>query len=62
MDSPVEGADLPPMIKRKKRGNNPRDTVVVQCLQDKRSTVLALSIGIGGHLAMPPSRRRLRQI
>jgi hypothetical protein len=28
-----------PMIKRKKRGNN----VVVQCLQGKRSTVLALS-------------------
>ena len=27
------------MIKRKKRGNN----VVVQCLQGKRSTVLALS-------------------
>jgi len=33
------GRDLPPMIKRKKRGNS----VVVQCLQGKRSTVLALS-------------------
>jgi hypothetical protein len=48
------GGDLPPMIKRKKAAITPRDTVVVQCLQDKHSTVLALSIGIGGHLAMPP--------
>jgi hypothetical protein len=39
LDLPLEGEDLPPMIKRKKRGNN----VVVQCLQGKRSTVLALS-------------------
>src|SRR5260370_37486790 len=31
------------MIKRKKGAITPRDTVVVQCLQDKRSTVLALS-------------------
>src|SRR6266404_9474281 len=27
---------------------------VMHCLQGKGSTVLALSIGIGGHLAMPP--------
>jgi hypothetical protein len=35
------------MIKRKKRANNPRDTVVVQCLQGKGSTVLALSRTLG---------------
>src|ERR1700730_1457279 len=29
MDSPLEGADLPPMIKRKKAAITPRDTVVV---------------------------------
>jgi len=32
-DSPLEGRDLPPMIKRKKRAITPRDTVVVQCVQ-----------------------------
>ena len=42
-DSLVEEGDLPPMIKRKKAAITPRDTVVVQCLQGKRSTVLALS-------------------
>jgi hypothetical protein len=44
------------MIKRKKRGGNPARHPVVQGqdLQGKSSTVLALSIGIGGHLAMPP--------
>ena len=42
-DSPLEGVDLPPMSKRKKGAITARDTVVVQCLQDKRSTVLALS-------------------
>src|SRR5258708_19562051 len=31
------------MSKRKKGAITPRDTVVVQCLQGKRSTVLALS-------------------
>ena len=40
---PLAGADLPPMSKRKKGAITARDTVVVQCLQDKRSTVLALS-------------------
>src|SRR5439155_25003853 len=53
-DSPLEREDLPPMIKRKKRGDNPARHSVLQCLQGKGSTVLALSIGIGGHLAMPP--------
>ena len=43
------------MIKRKKRGNNPVGYRRVPCLPDKRSTVLARSIGIGGHLAMPPT-------
>src|ERR1700738_3892618 len=42
------------MIKRKKRGNIPVGYRGVPCLPDKGSTVLARSIGIGGHLAMPP--------
>ena len=42
-DSPLEQRDLPPMIKQKKRAITPRDTLVGQCLQDKRSTVLAQS-------------------
>jgi hypothetical protein len=43
-DSPLEGADLPPMIKQKKRGGNPaRHPVQGQDLQGKSSTVLALS-------------------
>ena len=37
------GKGPPPTIKRKKRAITPRDTVVAQCLQGKRSTVLALS-------------------
>ena len=43
IDSPVEEADLPPMIKRKKRGNIPVGYRGVPCLPDKGSTVLALS-------------------
>src|SRR5882757_8599675 len=42
-DSPLEGEDLPPMIKRKSGAVTPRDPVVVQFLQGKGSTVLALS-------------------
>ena len=54
-DSPMEGSGPPTNDQAKKSGSiTPRDTVVAQCLQGKRSTVLALSIGIGGHLAMPP--------
>jgi hypothetical protein len=35
IESLVEEADLPPMIKRKKRAMTPRDTLVEQCLQGK---------------------------
>src|SRR5258708_1846523 len=42
-DSALEGEDLPPMIKRKSGAVTPRAPVVVQFLQGKGSTVLALS-------------------
>jgi hypothetical protein len=52
-DSPLEGPDLPPIIKQKSRANNLAGYRRVQWLQDERSTALALSIGIWRHLAMP---------
>ena len=42
------------MIKRKKRGYS----VVVQCLQGKRSTVLALSRTLCSAAPVPPHSRR----
>jgi hypothetical protein len=55
-DSPLEGADLPPMIKRKKRGNNPeghcRDAVPL----GERSTVPALSRTLCAGLALSSFR------
>jgi hypothetical protein len=48
-DSGLEETDLPPIIKQKGGEITPRDASVAQ-----GGTVLALSIGIGGHLAVPP--------